>query len=197
MKPTHLLAGLLVIAAVLADLVLASHLPTAPDTALLWLWGSACGQLSLLGIWSVWGRTAWLIRLLGVLVAAAFLGAPLSEATNRTMVRVVPDSVSVCRPGGAAAGRGSLVGPDRQRRVVWRPARGVDSSSASQSVFAGRFVVADDRRGAPLRSTRVRRVPLAARAGVSGLRNVPRAWWRSCPCGPWYPVAPSPRDSCF
>jgi hypothetical protein len=82
MKPTHLLAGLLVIAAVLADLVLASHLPTAPDTALLWLWGSACGQLALLGIWSAWGRTAWLIRLLGVLAAAAFLGAPLSAATN-------------------------------------------------------------------------------------------------------------------
>ncbi|MHB8971740.1 MAG: hypothetical protein ACYC3X_01790 [Pirellulaceae bacterium] len=81
MKSTNLLAGLLMVAAVLLDLVLASRLQTAPDTALLLLWGVACGQLALLALWSVLGTTGWLIRLLAVLAAAAFLSAPLSAAT--------------------------------------------------------------------------------------------------------------------
>ncbi|MHB0957835.1 MAG: hypothetical protein ACYC0X_18985 [Pirellulaceae bacterium] len=82
MKPTHLLAGLLVIAALLADRVVAAHLQTAPDMALLLLWGGACGQLALLGMWSVLATTAWLFRLLGVLAGAAYLAAPLSAATS-------------------------------------------------------------------------------------------------------------------
>jgi hypothetical protein len=82
MKPTHLLAGLLMLAALLVDLVLVSHLETAPDTAFLLLWGVACGQLALLAMWSVLGATAWLIRLLAVLAVAAFLSAPLAAATH-------------------------------------------------------------------------------------------------------------------
>lgn len=82
MKTTHLLAGLLTIAAVLVDLVLASRLKSHPDAAFMWLWGVACGQLALLAVWNVWGSAAWLCRLLGVLAAAAWIGWPLADATS-------------------------------------------------------------------------------------------------------------------
>jgi len=77
MKPTHLLAGLLTIAAVLFEVVVAKRLSTAPDTALMLFLGTACGQLALLSVWCVWGFSAWLIRLLAVLVSAALLSVPL------------------------------------------------------------------------------------------------------------------------
>ena len=82
MKPTHLLAGLLTIAAVLFDVVVAKRLSAAPDTALMLFLGTACGQLALLSVWCVWGFSAWLIRLLAVLVSAALLSVPLAAATS-------------------------------------------------------------------------------------------------------------------
>lgn len=82
MKTTHLLAGLMALAAIVVDLVLASRLTTHPNVAFMLLWGLACGQLTLLVVWSVWGQTAWLIRWLSVVAAAAWVGWPLAEATN-------------------------------------------------------------------------------------------------------------------
>jgi hypothetical protein len=81
MKPTHLLAGLFTIAAVLFDVVVAQRLSTAPDAALTLFFGAACGQLALLSVWCVWGFSAWLIRLVAVLVVAALLSVPLATAT--------------------------------------------------------------------------------------------------------------------
>lgn len=82
MKTTHLLAGLLALAALVVDLVLASRLTAHPDTSLMLLWGLSCGQLALLVVWSVWGKAAWLIRWLTVVAAAAGVGWPLAEATS-------------------------------------------------------------------------------------------------------------------
>jgi hypothetical protein len=82
MKPTHLLAGLLTMAAVSFDMAVASRLGDAPDTTLMLLCGAACGQLALLSAWCVWGSAAWLLRLLAVLASAALLSVPLAAATS-------------------------------------------------------------------------------------------------------------------
>lgn len=82
MKTTHLLAGLMALAAIVVDLVLASRLTAHPETSFMLLWGLSCGQLALLVVWSVWGQTAWLIRWLSVVAAAAWVGWPLAEATS-------------------------------------------------------------------------------------------------------------------
>jgi hypothetical protein len=72
----------MVLAAIVIDLVLASRLTSHPDVSFMLLWGLSCGQLTLLVVWSVWGQTAWLVRWLSVLAAAAWVGWPLAEATN-------------------------------------------------------------------------------------------------------------------
>lgn len=81
MKPGHLLAGLLTIAALLLDVALAQHLRAAPQGTLVLLLGAACGQLALLSVWCVWGGAAWLVRWLAVLAAASLLSVPLAAAT--------------------------------------------------------------------------------------------------------------------
>ncbi len=81
MKPTHLLAGLLTIAAASCDAAVASRLRDAPHTALMLLCGLAAGQLALLSAWWVWGAAPRLWRLLAVLAAAALLSGPLSAVT--------------------------------------------------------------------------------------------------------------------
>lgn len=82
MKPTHLLAGLFVAAAVAFDLAAASRLSAASEPALMVLCGAGLGQLALLSAWCVWGTTPWLCRLLAVLASSAALSVPLATGTT-------------------------------------------------------------------------------------------------------------------
>jgi hypothetical protein len=82
MRPTRLLAGLLIFAAAAFDLAVASRWRTAPETALMLLCGAGCGQLALLSVWLVWGASAWLVRLTAVLAAAGLLSLPLAATTG-------------------------------------------------------------------------------------------------------------------
>ena len=81
MKPTHLLAGLMALATLLLDQVVATQLCLRPDPALMLLLGLAFGQLALLAMWSVLGSTPWLLRLLAVAAVAALLSGPFASAT--------------------------------------------------------------------------------------------------------------------
>jgi hypothetical protein len=81
MKPTHLLAGLSLSAACLLDVAVATALETYPDPALMVFLGLAFGQLALLGIWTVLGTVAWLLRVLTMVAAAALLSGPIAAVT--------------------------------------------------------------------------------------------------------------------
>ena len=81
MKSTHLLAGLLSLAAILLDLVVLTGFDRGHATPLMLFLGMAFGQLALLAFWCAAGRRTWLPRLLVTLAAAALLSRPLGGVT--------------------------------------------------------------------------------------------------------------------
>ncbi len=81
MKPTHLLAGLLSLAAILLDLVVLTGFESGYETPLMLFLGLAFGQLALLSFWCAWGHRCWLPRFMVTVAAAALLSRPLGQLT--------------------------------------------------------------------------------------------------------------------
>ncbi len=81
MNTSHLMSGLLVLAAILLDLVVLTGFDTGYEIPLMLFLGLALGQLALLAYWCAQGKRTWAPRLLAVVAAAMLLSRPLGRVT--------------------------------------------------------------------------------------------------------------------